>query len=820
MANGAHTKKKQTQKGTAKKSQAQGARTQFLNDSIRLNLIGLALIALGVILFLCMVHPGTAIVSSAICAGTRLLMGIVAFPMPFAFIIWGVFVFLKEDSGFLGRLVLGLALILLSLMSIFALHLSGFAVAEPGTLFEKAALIAGGGYIGSGIAWALLKLFGRAIATVILLFVIVAGGVLFGLSISKYVIYLRDLFFSAPAAVEDEPAPKRRRKREPEPEEDEEFEVGVRHGRQMRVDEVVEDFEAPTGDETVVLGNKKRRRRKEPELLIEPDVSNFEDPAPLPAPATIVLDPAEVEEAAAAARKGATVAKKSRKKAKEGEEAAHSPLEGYTLPPMQLLRVTRKRQGTSTNELKQTADLLKQTLDDFKLPVEIVGWLNGPTVTMFKVELPQGVRLSKLTSLADDIALALAAQSVRIAQIPNTSLVGVEIPNRTRSSILLGDVLNSAEKGPLQLAIGEDVDGQNVCVDLAKMPHLLIGGTTGSGKSVSINSMIMSILMRATPAEVRMIMIDPKRVELSLYNGIPHLYVPVVTEPKEAAAALKWGVVEMERRLKIFEQAGARNIGLYNQMVQSGKLDSEDGERPQELPFIVIIIDELADLMMVAGKDVEDSICRIAQLARAAGIHLIVATQRPSSNVVTGMIKANITNRIAFNVATSIDSRVILDQPGADKLVGLGDMLFSKPEWGKPKRIQGCFVTEAETEAVVAHLKDQGTPDYHPEILQQQVNLAASSGGNAASLGMADDEDDPLIWEAADAVITSGMGSTSMLQRRLKVGYARAGRIMDMLETKGIVGPPDGSRAREVLIDSVEDLEAIRAFEQVDVEGF
>ncbi len=430
------------------------------------------------------------------------------------------------------------------------------------------------------------------------------------------------------------------------------------------------------------------------------------------------------------------------------------------------------------------------------------------------------MRLSKLTSLADAIALALAAQSVRIAQIPNTSLVGVEIPNRTRSSILLGDVLNSAEKGPLQLAIGEDVDGQNVCVDLAKMPHLLIGGTTGSGKSVSINSMIMSILMRATPAEVRMIMIDPKRVELSLYNGIPHLYVPVVTEPKEAAAALKWGVVEMERRLRIFEQAGARNIGLYNQMVQSGKLDSEDGERPQELPFIVIIIDELADLMMVAGKDVEDSICRIAQLARAAGIHLIVATQRPSSNVVTGMIKANITNRIAFNVATSIDSRVILDQPGADKLVGLGDMLFSKPEWGKPKRIQGCFVTEAETEAVVEHLKEQGTPDYHPEILQQQVNLAASGGGNAASMGMADDEDDPLIWEAADAVVTSGMGSTSMLQRRLKVGYARAGRIMDMLETKGIVGPPDGSRAREVLIDSVEDLEAIRAFEQVDVEGF
>jgi S-DNA-T family DNA segregation ATPase FtsK/SpoIIIE len=314
-------------------------------------------------------------------------------------------------------------------------------------------------------------------------------------------------------------------------------------------------------------------------------------------------------------------------------------------------------------------------------------------------------------------------------------------------------------------------------------------------------------LLRTTPAEVRMILIDPKRVELGLYNNVPHLYVPVVTEPKEAASALAWSVSEMERRLKVLQLAGVRNIGAYNAQVQDGK----GPEGAVELPYLVIVIDELADLMMVAAKEVEDSIVRIAQLARAAGIHLIVATQRPEANVVTGIIKANITNRIAFNVASAIDSRVILDQPGAEKLVGLGDMLFSTPAWAKPKRIQGCYVDEREIEEVVEHLKKQGAPDYHEEIL----HLRVSSVGGGVDSG---EDDDPLIWEAADITVTSGLGSTSMLQRRLKVGYARAGRIMDMLETKGIVGPPDGSKPRDVLVD-IEELEAIRAFDREDREN-
>jgi S-DNA-T family DNA segregation ATPase FtsK/SpoIIIE len=325
---------------------------------------------------------------------------------------------------------------------------------------------------------------------------------------------------------------------------------------------------------------------------------------------------------------------------------------------------------------------------------------------------------------------------------------------------------------------------------------------------VCINALIMSILMRSTPAEVRLILIDPKRIELNLYNGVPHLYVPVVIEAKEAASALAWAVSEMDARLKKLGKAGARNLAQYNQMVHDGKAPEGAGA----MPYLTMVIDELADLMMVAAKEVEDSICRLAQLARAPGIHLIVATQRPSTDIITGLIKTNITNRIAFAVSSGIDSRVILDQSGAERLVGQGDMLFSTPQIAKPRRIQGAFVSEAEIEAVVGLLKAQGEPDYHEEILHLRLTRAGTVADSEA------DNDDPLIWEAADIVTSSGMGSTSLLQRRLKVGYARAGRIMDMLEAKGIVGQPDGSKPREVLVD-VEELESIRAYDRFDQES-
>ena len=498
----------------------------------------------------------------------------------------------------------------------------------------------------------------------------------------------------------------------------------------------------------------------------------------------------------------------------EGEEE-----DGLKLPPLEILHANPQSASaaSSDKELEQTAESLQSTLLEFGRSARVVGWIAGPTVTTFKLQPGEGERVSKISSLEDDIALSLAAQSVRIfAPIPGTSLVGIEIPNRKRQNVNLGDVLPYVKGGPLELAIGRDAEGTPVVADLAKMPHLLIAGTTGSGKSVMINSIITTLLMRALPEDVRLIMVDPKRVELAGYNGLPHLYVPVVTEPKQAASALQWAVSEMERRLKVFERLNVRKISTYNDKQAAGEFEHYDNP-PQKMPYLVIIIDELSDLMMVAGKDVEASIVRIAQLGRAAGIHLIVATQRPSSNVVTGLIKANITNRIAFNVATGIDSRVIIDQMGAEKLTGLGDMLFSKVDWGKPRRIQGCFVSDDEINEIVEFVKSQSEPDYHEEILSAvaPASMSMAGGGGIVRTGVAEpQDDDPLIWEAAQIVVESQLGSTSGLQRRLKVGYARAGRIMDMLEEKGVVGPPDGSKPREVLLDE----EGLAALESVDAE--
>ena len=484
--------------------------------------------------------------------------------------------------------------------------------------------------------------------------------------------------------------------------------------------------------------------------------------------------------------------------------------EGYELPPLSMLSSNPNSSGTasSAEELQETMSRLQGTLHEFGLTSRVVDYVAGPIVTTFRVEMGEGERVSRIRNLEDDIALTLAAEKVRIfAPIPGTSYVGIEIPNHARQNVYLGDVLPTATGGPLEVAIGRDSGGRAVVADIAKMPHMLVAGTTGSGKSVMINSMIMSLLMRTNPKQVRLIMIDPKRVEFSCYNGLPHLYVPVVTEPRQAASALQWAVSEMERRLRVFERAGAREIKVYNEMCVSGKL-SEMEHPPEPMPYLVVIIDELSDLMMVAGKDVEASIVRIAQLARAAGIHLVIATQRPSANVVTGLIKSNIDNRVALKVSSGLDSRVILDEAGAERLLGNGDMLF-KYRGLNMRRVLGCYTSDEEINEVVDFIREQAEPDYHEEILTAVVPSAPAG----ASRGSEDDADDPLVWEAAQIVVESGMGSTSGLQRRLKVGYARAGRIMDMLEAKGVVGPPDGSKPREVLLDEdgLEELKTLDA---------
>ena len=473
--------------------------------------------------------------------------------------------------------------------------------------------------------------------------------------------------------------------------------------------------------------------------------------------------------------------------------------ESYELPPFTILK-TNKNSATSAvsdDELEATAQRLQATLEEFGLSSQVVGWTAGPSVTTFKISMGEGERVNKITNLEDDIALSLAAKSVRIfAPIPGTSLVGIEIPNEKAQAVNLADVLPFAKGGPLECAFGRDSEGKPIVVDLASLPHLLVAGTTGSGKSVLLNAIVMSMLMRATPEQVRLIMVDPKRVEFTGYAGLPHLYVPVVTEPRQAASALQWGVTEMERRLKVFEHYKVRDIKTYNRNVDGDKYADMENP-PKHMPYFVIVIDELADLMMVAGKDVESSIVRIAQLGRAAGIHLIVATQRPSADVVTGLIRANIDNRVALSVDNSLNSRIILDQKGAEQLLGKGDMLV-KLRGKKPNRAQGCWVSDEEIEETVKYIRTQRVAEYHDNILTVATPTQADGAGGVGGMAQADD---PLIWEAARIIVDSQLGSTSSLQRALSVGYARAGRIMDMLEAKGVVGPANGSKPREVLID-------------------
>ena len=484
----------------------------------------------------------------------------------------------------------------------------------------------------------------------------------------------------------------------------------------------------------------------------------------------------------------------------EGEEE-----DGLKLPPLEILHANPQSasSASSDKELEQTAESLQSTLLEFGRSARVVGWIAGPTVTTFKLQPGEGERVSKISSLEDDIALSLAAQSVRIfAPIPGTSLVGIEIPNRKRQNVNLGDVLPYVKGDPLELAIGRDAEGTPVVADLAKMPHLLIAGSTGSGKSVCVNSIIISFLFRSGPEDVKLILIDPKVVELAEYNGIPHLLMPVVTEPKKAAGALGSAVQEMERRYRLFAENNVRDIKSFN------KLAAEQPEL-EKMPYIAIIIDELADLMMVVGKDVEDSICRIAQKARAAGMHLIVATQRPSVDVITGLIKANIPSRIAFAVSSQVDSRTILDGAGAEKLLGQGDMLFMPVGAPKPVRIQGTFVRDEEISRVLDFIKQSATVQYDEAMIEAMEKHAIQDGKKGASSADADEEtgSDPMLKQAVEVVIDAGQASTSLLQRRCKLGYARAARIMDEMEQKGIIGPYEGAKPRAVLISRQQWLE-------------
>lgn len=475
----------------------------------------------------------------------------------------------------------------------------------------------------------------------------------------------------------------------------------------------------------------------------------------------------------------------------------------YCFPPIDLLKPPARSSSDGTLEMKENSKRLNETLASFKIDAHIVNVTRGPSVTRYEVELDKGVRLNKLTSCADDIALSLGASGVRIAAVPGKiSVVGIEVPNRAVTNVNLREVIDSPEfnksKSKSTFAVGKDIGGSCIVGNIAKMPHMLIAGTTGSGKSVCMNSIIISLLYKASPDEVKLIMVDPKMVELGIYNGIPHLLIPVVTDPKKAAGSLQWAVTEMLRRYKMMSEAGVRDLESYNSMVAGEEIEGE------KLPQIVVIIDELADLMLVAAKEVEDSICRIAQMGRASGMHLIIATQRPSADVITGLMKANIPSRIAFSVASAMESRIILDTMGAEKLVGKGDMLFSPIGTGKPQRVQGCFVTDAEVEAVAGYVKQHYVADYDQQVLEEIEKKAVQTGKKAATPDpepSAEELDgDELLPAAVDVILETGQASVSMLQRRLKLGYARAARIVDEMEEKGIVGPFQGSKPRSILI--------------------
>jgi len=596
----------------------------------------------------------------------------------------------------------------------------------------------------------------------------------------------------------------------------------------------VRGIDIPVDDEAVVLPKKERSRSKDAESLIPDKKRSFWNPsANAKAPdeviakePTVDVKPLSIEEAAEIA--GVTpveikseeiisdsVKQSQRKKMDEAELISETELVAKTIeensnagadyryPPIELLRQGKGGGADGREEIAMNRDRLQATLDSFGVNAKISDITRGPTVTRYDLELEAGVKLTKLTNLAGDLALSLGVSNVRIAPIPDKiSTVGVEVPNKIVSTVFLRDIIGSDNfknaPSKLTFAIGKDIGGESICGNIAKLPHMLIAGTTGSGKSVCMNSLILSLLYKATPEEVRLIMVDPKMVELGIYNGIPHLYIPVVTDPKKAAGALQWSVVEMLKRYRLFSEAGVRDLKAYNE--RQKKL----GE--PILPQVVIVIDELADLMLVASKEVEESICRVAQMGRASGMHLVIATQRPSADVITGLMKANIPSRIAFAVSSAMESRIILDQQGAEKLVGSGDMLYAPIGAGKPTRIQGAFVSDEEREEIVNFIKSNSAADYSDEILAQIEKAAeeksgASSANEAESVGGdAGGDYDELLPQAVEVIFETKQASVSMLQRRLKLGYSRAARIVDQLEEVGVVGPFEGSKPRQIVM--------------------
>ncbi|MBQ1272690.1 MAG: DNA translocase FtsK, partial [Clostridia bacterium] len=763
-------------------------------------------------------------------------MGATAAGVPILFLLLSISRILDRHTGMTARMwcIIALFVVISALWSSIVVDLNGMNPYEYlSVLAQKGVEMSGGGVLTGFLAWCFLALFNRVgtiivfIAIILILLVIISG------------VTFASLFDKSEKETEEAP----------EQEQPEKKAVGGQiplfsfRRKKQKVEEPSYEptpapkrkFEIPTIDaeETLTPADKRRmqeqQRQRETKLGGQADekkdvvlstelVSEFTPDftratTDIEARARELMEMEKTENAPADEK-----ISKEEIRAEAGQLAVEIRKEAekevpYVYPPLSLLTYKPDENAASAKkELQQTAQNLMTALQNFSVDTTYLDAVRGPTVTRYELQPNAGVKISKITNLADDIALHLAASGVRIeAPIPGRSAIGIEIPNKVSSVVYLKETISSdafrSHKSNIAVALGKDISGQNVCIDLAKMPHLLIAGSTGSGKSVCINTLLMSILYKSSPEQVKLILIDPKVVELSVYNGIPHLLVPVVTEAKKAAGALQWAVTEMMQRYKLFAEKNVRNFQGYNEKITGD-------EKP--LPQIVIVIDELADLMMVAPGEVEDAICRLAQMARAAGMHLVIATQRPSADVLTGLIKANVPSRIAFAVSSGIDSRIILDQTGAEKLIGRGDMLYNPLGSPKPMRIQGCLVADKEIEDVVGFIKKHSSGENNNEeqsrildaieknsresIKGNKKGITGSMGGTDADGDYVDDGDDVLLPRAVELVLKAGMASTSGLQRSLGVGHSRAGRLMDQMEKKGYIGPYQGSKPRDVLI--------------------
>ena len=684
-----------------------------------------------------------------------------------------------QESAATGRITIGISTIVIGLTGLLHIIAHSPIPADGATDMRS-----GGGWVGYGVSAPLVALVTTWVAVPILLIVI-----LFGLLVTTAtplnVAAGRVLSLFKGATTMAQGQLEARRVRKAAEEEERSFEVSDNPPFESPVISYQEEIEEDSISESITIdeldGDEDPEVSDSDATQLLTSVTDRVSTPPIPAPA---VTPALTE----------------------AEQLELAEMLDYELPSPELLKSSPATKGkTKANETVVAA--LHEVFQQFDIDAEVTGVMRGPTVTRYEVELGNAVKVEKITALSKNISYAVASSDVRIlSPIPGKSAVGIEIPNTDREIVSLGDVLRSSVAGndhhPMVIALGKDVEGNFICANLAKMPHLLVAGATGAGKSSMINSLVTSILVRATPNDVRLILIDPKRVELNAYDGIPHLISPIITNPKKAAEALAWVVREMEMRYDDLSTYGFRHVDDFNKAVRSGKLEPHsDSEGPLEpYPYLLIVVDELADLMMVAARDVEDSIVRITQLARAAGIHLVIATQRPSVDIVTGLIKANVPSRLSFATSSLADSRVILDAPGAEKLVGQGDGLFLPMGASKPIRIQGAYVSEREIESIVNHVKSQLKPVYREDIMKP----VQSSRVIEDDIG--DDLD--LLLQAVELVVSTQFGSTSMLQRKLRIGFAKAGRLMDLMESRGIVGPSEGSKARTVLVKS-EDLPSV-----------